>query len=605
MATPENEVDGALSHERHGTGSVTRSLHALELLAVAAHDEAELAERLGVHRRTVRRLLSQLIAEGWVTADPSGVRYVATVKPAVLAGKVLEQADLARAAYPAARALREQTCESAHLSVPGEAGVIHLINDIAEGALIVRPRFGEVVPYHATAVGKVLLAYDPDAERRLSSLALDRYTANTLTKPSDLLIEFARIRQRGYGVDNREHSLEVICVAAPVFDHQSVAIAALGISAPSMRFGEGQIEDAARIVVEAAVGLSAMLGHPGDSVGRMAPELSKHGNQARSEAEQILNPLADRHSEDARGPRRRTRVTRTSQTAGQNPEPVQGRELSSLRERRTIGLSDHSPSLRSRLRAGEFLIGSFVNLGSPLTAEIMAIGGFDWLVVDLEHGAGGEEEMLAQLHAVERRGVAALVRVEAVEGARFMHALDRGASGVLVPRVSSVEDARRSVSYCRYSGSRGVARYNRAWRWGLDARPLDDVDNEIVCAIQIETLGALKAADEIAALDGVDILFVGPVDLAHSLEVKDPHDSPALLDRISEVARIAHAHGKAAGILAGTVEQANAYRELGFTFLGCSSDSGLLVQEARRVSDELRHLGVSDGRSSHDQRVLK
>ena len=121
---------------------------------------------------------------------------------------------------------------------------------------------------------------------------------------------------------------------------------------------------------------------------------------------------------------------------------------------------------RKRLQSGETVIGSFVNLASPLGTEIMGIAGFDWLVLDLEHGAGDEALLVAQLQALAAADVATLVRTEGIDLPRFMHALDAGADGVLVPRLRSADDARRCVEYSHYSGSRGVARYNRSWHWG-------------------------------------------------------------------------------------------------------------------------------------------
>lgn len=252
-------------------------------------------------------------------------------------------------------------------------------------------------------------------------------------------------------------------------------------------------------------------------------------------------------------------------------------------------------AFRRRLRAGETVIGSFVNLGSPLTTEIMGIAGFDWLVLDLEHGAGNEVALLGQLQALSASGAAAIVRVEGIDLPRFMHALDLGADGVLVPRLRSVEDAQRCAEYCRYAGLRGVAKYNRSWHWGLGARTLADADGEVVCAIQIETREALEAVGGIAAVDGVDVLFVGPADLAHSLGLHCPPDDPALIERAAAVADAARAHGKAAGVLVGTIEQLRAYHEVGFTFLGCNSDGGLLVAGASALVGDLDRLRRARG----------
>jgi 2-keto-3-deoxy-L-rhamnonate aldolase RhmA len=247
-------------------------------------------------------------------------------------------------------------------------------------------------------------------------------------------------------------------------------------------------------------------------------------------------------------------------------------------------------SFRERLHAGETVVGSFVNLGSSLTAEIMGIGGFDWLVLDLEHGAGDEQVLAGQLQALTHTGVTTLVRVEGVYPARIQHALDLGAHGVLVPRLRSVDEARACVAHTRYSGNRGVARYNRSWKWGLDQRPLADADRRVVCAVQIETAEALAVVDEIAAVDGVDVLFVGPADLAHAFGMSCPPDAPELLEHAAKVAAAARAHGVAAGMLVGTREQAAAYADLGFTFIGMGSDSGLLAAAARSTAAQLREL---------------
>lgn len=253
-------------------------------------------------------------------------------------------------------------------------------------------------------------------------------------------------------------------------------------------------------------------------------------------------------------------------------------------------MSAAEPSrLRTRVAGGETLVGAFVNLGGSLTTEIMGIAGFDWLVIDLEHGAGDEQTLVGQLQAVPA-ATATIVRVEGADSARVLHALDLGADGVLVPRLRTVEEARACVEYCRYAGARGLARYNRAWHWGLAQRPLDDVDAEIVCAVQIETAEALAAVDEIAAVDGVDVLFVGPADLSHALGLHCPPDAPELLAHVRRVADAARAHGKAAGMLVGTADQARRYREIGFTFLGCGSDGSMLAATARGMAEELRGL---------------
>ncbi len=251
--------------------------------------------------------------------------------------------------------------------------------------------------------------------------------------------------------------------------------------------------------------------------------------------------------------------------------------------------------LKERISSGEVLTGAFASLGCALTTEILAVAGFDWLVIDLEHGAGGEREALGQIQALAHTGAAALVRVESLERLRIGRALDLGAEGILVPRLESADEARRAVDYCRYFGARGVARQNRAWHWTLDQRPLSEVDAEIVCAVQVETEAALREVEAIAAVDGVDILFVGPGDLGHALGISGGPDTPELQARAAEVVNAARAHGKTAGILLSSTTQVSAYLDLGFTFVGCSADSGLLAQEARRVAEALKDLVGASG----------
>ena len=242
-------------------------------------------------------------------------------------------------------------------------------------------------------------------------------------------------------------------------------------------------------------------------------------------------------------------------------------------------------SFRDRVTARvEVLAGTFLNLASPLTAEIIALAGFDWVAVDLEHGAGGELDALHQLQAIAHTGTAGLVRIESASQARIGHALDSGADGVIVPQVRSAAAAAEVVSACRYAGHRGVARFNRAWHWGMRGGPLHDADSRVTCCIQIERGDALADVDAIAAIEGVDVLFVGPADLGHALGIDGGADHPDLLAAGAAVSEAALRHGKAAGILVASVAQLEHYHRLGFTFLGCAADSALLMQRAQEVS---------------------
>jgi 2-keto-3-deoxy-L-rhamnonate aldolase RhmA len=230
-----------------------------------------------------------------------------------------------------------------------------------------------------------------------------------------------------------------------------------------------------------------------------------------------------------------------------------------------------SASITERVRGGESAVGTFLNLGSPLAAEICARAGFDFAVVDLEHGAGTEAELIPTLQALGSCG--AIVRVESAERPRVQRALDAGADGVMVPRVGSAAEAVAAVAATRYPprGARGVAYMNRGADFGAGAPEAD-----ALVAIQVETRGAVDEAREIAGIDGVDVLFVGPADLGTALGT-----SELPLDAIVAAAR---EEGKAAGLFTRTREDAERALERGFRFVTVGADSFFLAEAARAAA---------------------
>jgi 4-hydroxy-2-oxoheptanedioate aldolase len=242
--------------------------------------------------------------------------------------------------------------------------------------------------------------------------------------------------------------------------------------------------------------------------------------------------------------------------------------------------------LHARLAAGETLYGAFVGLGSPVATEILARSGFDWLIIDLEHGAATEADLLAHLHATGATPAAALVRPQSGERLRIGRALDLGAHGIMVPRVDTPEQAREAISFMRYppDGGRGLALSTRGAGLGeIGHTQIQAINRRILGTIQIESRSAVEHAAEIAAIDGVDVLFVGPTDLSHSLGVPGRFDDPAYLDAIRHVATTAEAAGKAAGILLRDASSLARHRELGFRFIGLGSDVAFVTDGARAV----------------------
>jgi 4-hydroxy-2-oxoheptanedioate aldolase len=245
--------------------------------------------------------------------------------------------------------------------------------------------------------------------------------------------------------------------------------------------------------------------------------------------------------------------------------------------------------LDARLAAREVLYGTFLNLASPVATEIVARAGFDWVVIDLEHGAGTEADLLGNLHAMGATPTAAIVRPPSGERLRIGRALDLGAHGIMVPRVDTPDQAREAVSFMKYTpdGVRGLALSTRGA--GLGERGHGDIraiNSEVLGIIQIESRSAVETAAEIAAIDGVDVLFVGPTDLSHALGLPGKFTDAAYLDAITSVVAAADAAGKTAGILLRDASTVARHRDLGFRFIGLGSDGAFVADGAQAVLRE-------------------
>jgi 4-hydroxy-2-oxoheptanedioate aldolase len=250
-----------------------------------------------------------------------------------------------------------------------------------------------------------------------------------------------------------------------------------------------------------------------------------------------------------------------------------------------------SPTFRERVLGGEILFGAWSGLGSPLAAELLGRAGFDWVLVDLEHGAATESELLAHLTAVEVTGATALVRPPSAERLRIGRALDLGATGVILPRIADVDEARDAVAFLHYPprGVRGVALLTRGARLGAVAHGrVGELNDEIVGIVQIETPGALRDAARIAALDGVDVLFVGPADLSHSLGVPGQFGDDGYQAGLRSVVDACQENGKAAGILLYEPASFGPHLELGFTFVGLGADASFVATGGRAALDAAR-----------------
>jgi 4-hydroxy-2-oxoheptanedioate aldolase len=253
--------------------------------------------------------------------------------------------------------------------------------------------------------------------------------------------------------------------------------------------------------------------------------------------------------------------------------------------------------IRERALSGELMAGTFVNLGSSLTAEMAGQAGFDWVLVDLEHGGGGRQDLLLQLQALESTPAATLVRIAWNDPVMFKRVLDLGVSGIMVPYVQSAVEAERAVAAMRYppAGVRGVAAMNRACGFGPGFDEYFSAANsQLLTIVQIETRETIDRLDEIAAVEGVDVLFIGPLDLSVSLGVPKQFDHPTVRAAFAKVVEACRKAGKVAGLILSKEEDIERAINDGFTFLSLSSDGAMVTQGMRRTATAFnKHKKVS------------
>lgn len=250
--------------------------------------------------------------------------------------------------------------------------------------------------------------------------------------------------------------------------------------------------------------------------------------------------------------------------------------------------------LRKRLVNGENAFGTWCNLGSPLTVEIAGLAGFDWVLLDQEHGPGDTWNLLHQLHALGAFNTLPVVRVPSHEPWLVKRALDLGAGGIMFPFVQSRQEAEQIVQSMHYSpvGTRGLAAGARCTGFGAHfAEYRQNSAAELLCIAQIETLTAVEATSAIAAVDGVDVLFVGPLDLSADMKTPTQFEDSSFVEALSKVASSARAKGKVAGILVPNTKWARLVRSLGYTFIAVGSDAGAVRQVCTTTLHDLQSVG--------------
>jgi 2-keto-3-deoxy-L-rhamnonate aldolase RhmA len=242
--------------------------------------------------------------------------------------------------------------------------------------------------------------------------------------------------------------------------------------------------------------------------------------------------------------------------------------------------------LRTKLASGDRLIGTWIKTPSPIVVEVLADTELDLVILDAEHAPFGRFELDACVFAAKASGMDVLVRVPNAEPHHILQALDTGATGVLVPHVRTAEEAVKVSRSARFGpGGRGYAGSTRAAGYGTKpmAEHKAESDSRTVVVVQLEDAEAVAHAGEIAAIEGIDGIFIGTVDLSVSLDASGP-DAPAVLEAVDEILRAACEEGCPVGVFANSAEQVSHFAAIGATLFLMQSDHAFLRSGAAALT---------------------
>jgi len=244
-------------------------------------------------------------------------------------------------------------------------------------------------------------------------------------------------------------------------------------------------------------------------------------------------------------------------------------------------------SLKSQLQDRNLTIGSWLTLGHPAIAEIMAKAGFDWLTIDMEHSAITLSEAQQLIQVIELAGCVPLVRVGANDANLIKRVMDAGAHGVIVPMVNTREDAMRAVNAVKYPplGTRGVG-LARAQGYGFKFESYKEwMEKESVVIAQVEHIDAVNNLEDILSVEGVDAFIIGPYDLSGSLGVPGQFDHPDVLTALERVQKVSRRMDAVSGfhVIPPELAALKEKIDLGYSFIGFSLDTLFLGNGCRQV----------------------
>ncbi len=250
------------------------------------------------------------------------------------------------------------------------------------------------------------------------------------------------------------------------------------------------------------------------------------------------------------------------------------------------------PTKHEWLASKPHLLGPFVRIPRAEIVEILGLAGFDFAVADLEHGPIGHHELYPMILAAERRGLRLLARVPGLQESYFKWLLDLGIGGLQVPHIKTADDARRAVEYANFSpaGERGLCRFVRAAEFSNTPREqyIDQANSRNLLVLQIEGKEGVDQIEAIAAVRGVDVIFVGPYDLSQSLGLIGQIWHDRVVAEISRVVEVCRKNRIAAGVFTDTPEGVNHWAAAGVKYINYRIEADVILTAARSCLNEAR-----------------
>lgn len=251
--------------------------------------------------------------------------------------------------------------------------------------------------------------------------------------------------------------------------------------------------------------------------------------------------------------------------------------------------------VREKMLRGEKTLGTFMIIGSGSSAECIGLAGYDYVIIDTEHGPFDPENAIDFIRAAKLYGTTPFVRVPDPSRASILKMLDAGAMGLIIPQINTIEEIRDVVRHGKYKpvGNRGVAPSVGTAFWQEDyaqhglAQIFETANRETLLFPQCETIGCLEHIEEIAAVEGIDGIFVGPFDLSVAMGIPLEFDNPGFKAALARILAACKAAGKPSMIYAGTIEDAKTDFAMGFDSVTYNQDAPLLIEMLKSAKAQI------------------